>query len=202
MRKAKLIPATAVVAAGLLLVWTAAGGYDRPAEPWDESPAGSSVPRPAVFSGKAVGSEIQDILVTAEGEFLAVLEAKGAPERLKDHRFLILGIGPAEARAIADALAKTKPPRPQTHDLLQAVTEQLGGAVERVTVTRLEKNVFYAELLLRQGDRLIPVDARPSDSIALALRAGARVAVAEGVLEAAGVAESPLKKDQGGKDFY
>ena len=105
MRKAKLIPVTAVMAAGLLLVWTAAGGYDRPAAPWDESPPGKAAPRPAVFSGQAVSSVVQDILVTAEGEFLVVLEAKGAPERLKDHRFLVLGVGPAEARAIADALA-------------------------------------------------------------------------------------------------
>ena len=105
-------------------------------------------------------------------------------------RYLPVVIGIAEVNAIKMKLSGVKPPRPLTHDLLLQVIEQLGAKLDRVVIDRLQNNTFYAKLLLKRaaGTELI-VDARPSDSVALALRAGAPVYVADEVIGEAGVSE-------------
>lgn len=105
-------------------------------------------------------------------------------------RFLPVVIGISEVNAIKMKLSGIKPPRPLTHDLLLQAIEQLGAKLEKVVVDRLHNNTFYAKIYLsRNGDGQIVLDARPSDSVALALRAGAPVFVSEEVIGEAGVSE-------------
>ena len=105
-------------------------------------------------------------------------------------RYLPLVIGIAEVNAIKMKLSGITPPRPLTHDLLQQIIEQLGTRLDRVVIDRLQNNTFFAKLVLKRtaGTEVI-IDARPSDSVALALRANAPVFVSEEVLGEAGVNE-------------
>jgi bifunctional DNase/RNase len=102
-------------------------------------------------------------------------------------RLLPLVIGQFEARAIAMELAQQRYERPLTHDLLYQVICSLGHRVDHVEVTKLEEGVFFAELNLVGGEDIVKVDSRASDAVALALRAGAPIFVAEEVLEQAAV---------------
>jgi bifunctional DNase/RNase len=115
---------------------------------------------------------------------LAPLEA---PEDDEPRRVLPIWIGHVEASAIILAIQGINPPRPMTHDLLKAMVEVTGHIVARVEVTRIEDGTFYAAIVLRAEDRMVVVDARPSDSIALAVRTGAPLFVDEGVFEEAAV---------------
>ena len=101
-------------------------------------------------------------------------------------RVLPVFIGPLEASAIAYALEKTKFPRPLTLDLMRLMVEGLQGRVRRVIITKLENDTFFAEVVIEAGDRVVAIDARPSDSVGLALRAEAPIYVAEAVMEKAG----------------
>lgn len=103
------------------------------------------------------------------------------------HRILPIWIGHMEATAILLALQGVEPPRPLTHDLLKSAIEATGTDVERVEVTKLEEGTFYAALVLRRGEREVRVDARPSDSIALAVRCGCPILVADEVFAEAAV---------------
>jgi bifunctional DNase/RNase len=98
-------------------------------------------------------------------------------------RVLPIWIGPAEASAIAMELQGVKPPRPLTHDLLRQVIVGLGAELRRVNITGVKDNTFFAELLLHRGDQIVQVDARPSDSIALALRLQALIFVDDRLLD-------------------
>ena len=109
---------------------------------------------------------------------------------------LPIWIGPNEAAAIAMALQGVTAPRPLTHDLFVATLQQLGAPLRSVRITRLDEGVFYGELVLGE-DASTVVDARPSDAIALALRAGAPVLVADEVLAEAGV---PVESDAEAED--
>lgn len=90
-------------------------------------------------------------------------------------RVLPIWIGPAEASAIAMELAGMKFARPLTHDLLVSVIRLLGGTLERVEISRLEENTYFAKLLIQHGEQRVTLDARPSDSIAVALRTGSAI---------------------------
>lgn len=112
------------------------------------------------------------------GEQVIVLKEKDGS------RLLPIVIGIMEVTAIKMKLSGLEPPRPMTHDLLCATIQHLGATVEKVVITKLENNTFFATLVLRNGDNgTVEVDARPSDSIALALRASAPIFVEEEVLE-------------------
>lgn len=101
----------------------------------------------------------------------------------EDKSFLPIWVGVFEANAIALQLEGVKTPRPLTHDLLKDTISLLGAVVERVVITRLHENTFYAEIHLLAGGRPVVIDSRPSDAIALALRASSPVFVEEIVLE-------------------
>jgi uncharacterized protein len=105
-------------------------------------------------------------------------------------RVVPIWIGPAEASAIAMHLAEMKFSRPLTHDLLVSVLKGLGGRLERVVISRVTDATYYAEMVLVRGEERITVDARPSDSIAVALRAGARILAHESLLERASLSLS------------
>ncbi len=100
-----------------------------------------------------------------------------------DGAFLPIWVGIFEANAIAIEMEKISAPRPMTHDLLHNVLSELGVHVDRIVVNELKDNTFYARLHLSRGDERWTVDSRPSDAIALALRARAEIFVEEDVLE-------------------
>jgi len=104
-------------------------------------------------------------------------------------RLLPIWIGQPEATAILLALEGAELPRPLTHDLLKGVIEALGAYVERVEITRVEGGTFYAAVIIRAEERTVVVDARPSDSIALAIRMAAPIFVDDDVLADAAIAE-------------
>ncbi|MGB5304148.1 MAG: bifunctional nuclease family protein [Gemmatimonadota bacterium] len=90
-------------------------------------------------------------------------------------RLLPIWIGPGEASAIAMELAGIKFSRPLTHDLLNTVVRSLGSELVRVLITRVVYNTYYASLMLQRNGETITIDSRPSDSVALALRASAPI---------------------------
>src|ERR1700716_3586711 len=98
------------------------------------------------------------------------------------NKFLPIWIGHPEAAAILMKLQSQAPPRPTTH-LLSDMLEQLEAQVVRITVTELRENTFYAQITVQQDGREIEVDSRPSDAIALAIRAEAPIFAAERVIE-------------------
>lgn len=94
-------------------------------------------------------------------------------------------IGAFEAQAIALEIEGIKPPRPLTHDLLKQLTDNLGATVVEVIVDELKENTFYAKIILEVSGFTQEIDARPSDAIALAVRAQSPIYVSASVLEAA-----------------
>ena len=111
------------------------------------------------------------------GEQVIVLKERGG------NRFLPIIIGISEVTAIKMKISGIQPPRPLTHDLLKNTIAELGATLQRVVITKLEFNTFFAKLILQTKEgALHEVDSRPSDSIAVALRADAPIFVAEDVL--------------------
>ncbi|HJQ65299.1 MAG TPA: bifunctional nuclease family protein [Gemmatimonadales bacterium] len=98
-------------------------------------------------------------------------------------RVLPIWIGPAEASAIAMELAGMKFARPLTHDLLKQVIVGLGADLRKVIISQVKDNTYYAELHIYRGDAVINIDARPSDSIAVALRLKAPIFTSDELLE-------------------
>ena len=112
------------------------------------------------------------------GEQVIVLKERGG------NRLLPIIIGISEVTAIKMKISGIQPPRPLTHDLLGATIAQLGGKLTRIVISKLEFNTFFAKLVLQTKEGgFEEIDARPSDSIALALRAEAPIFVATDVLE-------------------
>lgn len=102
-------------------------------------------------------------------------------------RYLPIWIGPWEANAIAMRLQGITPGRPLTHDLFAGVLERLGVTIREVVIADLADETFHARIHLEAGGRVQEIDSRPSDALALAVRAGAPIFAAEEVLERAGV---------------
>jgi bifunctional DNase/RNase len=103
-------------------------------------------------------------------------------QELNGSRILPIWIGRAEARAIAMELAGQSFQRPLTHDLLKTVIEGLGGKVRKICIEELKNNTFYAKIFIDKDEEIVGIDARPSDSIALALRAKSPIFIAEELL--------------------
>jgi bifunctional DNase/RNase len=99
------------------------------------------------------------------------------------NKFLPIWIGHPEAAAILMKLQGASTPRPMTHDLLADVLEQLDAEVTRITVTELRDNTFYASITVQQNGSEIEIDSRPSDAIAIAVRAEAPIFAADRVIE-------------------
>jgi uncharacterized protein len=146
--------------------------------------------------GRAAPEPVQNVPVRVERVALdshdvpvVVLEEEGGT------RLLPIWIGTAEARSIAVQIEARRPPRPNTHDLARSVIQGLHGEVVRVVVTELHGGTYYALLTLRSGNDLVDIDARPSDAIAIALRAGAPIYVRASLFDSAG--ELPDEPEQG-----
>ncbi|MEA2030356.1 MAG: bifunctional nuclease family protein [candidate division Zixibacteria bacterium] len=95
------------------------------------------------------------------------------------NKVLPIWIGHAEAWGIAMELSGVKPKRPMTYDLLQSIISAISAQVDRVEITELKEQTFYARLYLAHGEQKYELDARPSDSIAIALKTGAAIFVNE-----------------------
>ncbi len=115
---------------------------------------------------------------------------------MKVDRYLFIWIANAEAYAIAMELQGTTAPRPLTHDLLKSVITELGGTMTNIVISDLVDDIFYARLVIDAEGRHVEVDSRPSDAIALAVRAKVPIYVAESVLERAGVTLENAEEQQ------
>jgi bifunctional DNase/RNase len=104
-----------------------------------------------------------------------------------ENRYLPIWIGQPEARSILMKLQNQEFSRPLTHDLAVNLVSELGGTLERVTVTELRDSTFFASLHVEIAGRTVEVDSRPSDAIAIAVRAGAPIFAADEVIEEAAV---------------
>jgi bifunctional DNase/RNase len=123
-------------------------------------------------------------MVEASNDIVLLLADRG--------RQLPIWIGSPEAAAIALAQQGVQPSRPLTHDLVNDILKTLHAPCERVEITKLEDGVFYSDLVLANGMR---VSARPSDAVAIALRAGVPIYAADEVLDAAAIIEGPQGSD-------
>jgi hypothetical protein len=105
-------------------------------------------------------------------------------------RYLPIWIGPCEADAITIGLQGMDIPRPLTHDLLKRIVDELGGEISHILVSDLRDETFYARIILDINGRHAEIDSRPSDAIALAVRAQVPIYVTEHVMERAGIEPS------------
>jgi hypothetical protein len=112
---------------------------------------------------------------------VVVLREKGSD------RYLPIWIGPAEADAIAVRLQDVSVSRPLTHDLLKNLIEQVGGRVAYIVVSDLANDTFFARIVMELGGDNVEIDSRPSDALALAVRAEVPIYVEDAVLDTAGV---------------
>ncbi|HYV97917.1 MAG TPA: bifunctional nuclease family protein [Gemmatimonadaceae bacterium] len=115
-------------------------------------------------------------LDSSTNSFVVILQERDG------QRLLPIWIGRPEAEAIAAHLQSIRRERPLTHDLAKSLIVALGAELRRVTITKVEDRTYYAELQLLKGTEIFTVDARPSDSIAIALRCGAPIFTAEELL--------------------
>lgn len=127
----------------------------------------------------------------ADGIVVVLRESDG-------RRLLAMEVGPSEANAIALAVEGVQPPRPLTHDLMAEIVRQLQATVESVAVIHFDDSVFYGRIYLQAPQGRVELDARPSDAIALALRHGAPIYAADGVLQKAAI--TPGDDDAGDAD--
>lgn len=130
-----------------------------------------------------------------------VILLKPLEEEFGEGRILPIWIGHPEATAILLAIEGVETPRPMTHDLLRDVIQIMDSYVERVEITRVDEGTFYAVVTLRGEERTRVVDARPSDSIALAVRTGAPIFVSEEVMNVAGVGDESVDEDAEIEEF-
>jgi bifunctional DNase/RNase len=108
---------------------------------------------------------------------------------------LPIWVGIFEANAIALQIEKIVTPRPMTHDLLKSMISNMHASVEKIVITDLKDNTFYALIFLNHDGKVLPIDSRPSDAIALALRTGSPIYVNTEVIEKA--KNTDLTKDAG-----
>ncbi len=107
-------------------------------------------------------------------------------EKMAD-RYLPIWIGPAEADAIAVKLQGVSVPRPLTHDLLRSVIDAFGANIQSIVVNDLRNDTFYAKISFDIEGKHLDIDSRPSDALALAVRANAPIFVEDSVLDKAGI---------------
>jgi bifunctional DNase/RNase len=140
------------------------------------------------------------IEVKINGLFLTQSQASGVIlKELNGDRTLPIIIGEYEAQSIALGLENIKPPRPITHDLTLNIIETFGAQMERVIVTELKNNTYYAIVQLRRKMKIFDLDSRPSDAIALAVRNNIPIFVAEEVMDKGAYTSEELQEIEKGK---
>jgi bifunctional DNase/RNase len=130
-------------------------------------------------------------MIEVEVASLGLDKASNTPvvilREVEGERLLPIWIGPGEASAIAMELAGIKFSRPLTHDLLNTIVRGLGSELVRVLITKVVDNTYYASLIFQRNGEVISIDSRPSDSVALALRASAPIFADDELLERSAV---------------
>lgn len=129
-------------------------------------------------------------LVALGSQFVVVLEEIDGP------RLIPIWIGAAEGNSIAMHLNRIRLPRPMTHDLIVQLIQRLKGKVTRVVITELKESTFYATIYVEQNSHVEEIDARPSDSIAVALRCSAPLFVEDSVFDQCEPLLKPISKDE------
>jgi bifunctional DNase/RNase len=160
--------AVLILGGGLAALALTADARDTGRDPPGAGPGG---PQEAEVTGVAVDPQTQQGIVRLTGK--------------RDRRSLTMVIGPFEANGIAIPLQGLRPPRPLTHDLLLGVMGHLRGTLTRVVITDLRDETYYARLHVDAAGTALEIDSRPSDAIALALRAGVPIVVEDRVFEKA-----------------
>ena len=127
---------------------------------------------------------------SSTGTYVLILGDKNSQRRLP------IVIGSAEAESIAVGIEKHKNGRPHTHDLFLRFAHEFGVEIMEVVINRFRDGVYYAMLVCKQGDDLTMVDARPSDAIAIAVRAGCEIYAYESVMEEAGIIMEDIEKQE------
>ena len=149
---------------------------------------------PATFDVEPPADTSEMTIVRLEsdppGALVLLREADG-------ERFLVVGIGNFEAQAIAMKMQRVAFFRPLTHDLLNSMITHLGGEVVRVVITELRAETFFGRVDVRRNGEIVEVDSRPSDAMALALRAGVPIFASESVLRDAGFVPDQLDERPG-----
>ncbi len=133
--------------------------------------------------------EIDDIIMTNTG-FAIVLADR------ENNRVLPIFIGPFEANGILMKLQEVSFPRPLTYDLIKNILEMMGSKVEKVVISDLRDNTFYATLHILTENEILEIDSRPSDAIAICIRFGAPIYVAEKVMSLASIPEEDYNKSK------
>jgi bifunctional DNase/RNase len=130
----------------------------------------------------------EDSLVAVELASVGIVPMTGTPVVLlrdpEQGRTVPIFIGPEQARAIAMAQRGVQPPRPMTHDLTVELLRATGGRLERVIVDELRDGTYFGAIEIESAGGSTLIDSRPSDGLALAVRTGARIAVAPAILDA------------------
>jgi len=134
-------------------------------------------------------------LDSASNSYVVILQEKGGD------RLLPIWIGQPEAESIVMEMHGIKPPRPLTHDLCKRLISGMGGALRRVQITKVQDNTYFAELHIHRGDDVVHIDARPSDSIAIALRLQAPIFAQESLLTAVAVEDAEVREDEEESSF-
>lgn len=126
---------------------------------------------------------------SSTGAYVLIMGDKNSQRRLP------IVIGSAEAESIAVGMEKHKNGRPHTHDLFLRFAHEFGIEIMEAVICRFRDGVFYAILICKQGDDLTMIDARPSDAIAIAVRAGCEIYAYETVMEEAGILMDDMEKE-------
>ena len=120
---------------------------------------------------------------------------------LDNRRALPIWIGSAEASAIIRKIEKLSVTRPMTHDLIVDIVKQTGYSVDRVEINDVEKETYYATIFLTNGEKEITIDSRPSDAIAVAMRADAPILVTANVLMNGAVSTDSARDEEEAEEF-
>lgn len=128
--------------------------------------------------------------VRTNGPVMLLQENGGA------RRTLPIFIGRVEAEAIIYAVQGIPVARPLTHDLMKNLIEALGAVLDRVLITEMRDETYHAQLVLRHDGREVPVDSRTSDAVALAVRLGTPIFVADDIIEANGIVLEPEEPEE------
>jgi len=176
------------------------------AEPTAEPPstgatgeeAAADTPPPGKSNGSVprgfIRVAVRGIAPTTQGNAVLLVDEKRG-------RAVPVFVGDSEALSIQLRLEKRRYARPLTHDLLDAMLARLGGRIDSVRVEKLENNVFFGIVVVRDGARRMELDARTSDAVALAVGSDAPIYVNERVLERAGVSLDDLDKEGAEKQY-
>lgn len=158
-------------------------------------PVGSAIePSPAAFAdgGAPSGYErasVWDVVQAGEGAAVLLIDSKHVT-------VLPIFVGGTEALTIQLRADGARYERPLTHDLLSSLVRELGGAPVKSQIDDLRDDTYFGSVFVRQGDRVLQLDARPSDAIAIALGSGAPLYVSRSIMLASGVPREQIEKDE------